>query len=549
MFNPENIMSDDEFDIIQGQVDEARKLIEAASLQLMRCRPFYGTLISSMPVKEGTRWIATAGTDGRNLYFSPEFIAGMTPERRAIIDARIEKNVTSTKVKKEMKAFLDVFYRRKTAREVVFILEHEIRHVVADHAARGKGYDHFKYNIAADHYINTDLVIGHSKSSDIGPAWFPAGEMTKFEEDKEFGFMSYGYCDFKYLNKFTEEIYDDLFKEDQKKKKPKPQKGQGGGSGEKGDPQPGGGEEDGEGKGDKGEPGEGLKGVDAHQDNSGGIGGDDKRRAADDGSNGAGKGDIDDALGLDPSAQPRLTQDQKNANDSAMRRAIEGAVRAAGAGAPPEARKFVEDMGQPKINYLRLLRRTIERLMKQDVSYRRLSRRSYSLTKSLQDSGYLSRRQTIGLPAAIKAKTIRAAIRFDVSGSFTDALLKPTMREIRGLCNQYDDFEVTLACWSTMVGKVSTFSRQNIGDLSKYKIDTSGGTDVSCVFEELDKIKKDAPDQIVIYTDGYFSDVSGKKDWAKKYGPKTLWIILGRPGREDWTPPFGKAIMFDKYIK
>lgn len=512
----ENIMSQQELELANARTEEAERLLEAASLQLMRYRPFYGVMLSSMPITRATSTINTMATNGRDLFYSPEFIAGMCSERRALVRARIDMHVKDAKENAEMKQMIDVFYRRKTAREVALVLEHECDHVVSDHMYRGKGFDHRLFNIAADHRINTNAVLAHTKRSELGSAWFPAGIKTEFDPAEEFGFMKWGYCDFRFVDMYAEQIYEIL-----KKEQPEPPKGSDDGQG-------------GSGEGGDGPQTNGPMGTDQHPDNNGSF-------SEEDGEDGLSK-----VMGTSPGDQKPLTKEQKNYNDTVMRRAIENAVTAAGKGAPPDARKFVEDAGKPKINYLRLLRRTIERLFKDNVSYRRLNRRSYSLTRSLQKSGHLTTRQTIGLPSHTKAKTIRAHIWFDVSGSFNDTLLKPTIREIKGLCNQYDDFEVTLGCWSTEVGGMATYTKKNVRDISDYKITTTFGTDVGCVFSAMDELKEDV-DQVVIYTDGFFSDVSKVKDWATKYGPKTLWVILGRYGQE-WTPPFGKAVDFDKYL-
>lgn len=509
----ENIMSQEELELANAHTEEAEKLLEAASLQLMRYRPFYGVMLASMPIVRATETINTMATNGRDLFYSPEFVAGMCDKRKALVKGRIDMFIPDPKANAEMKEMIDVFYRRKTAREVAFVLEHECDHVVSEHMYRGKGFDFSLFNIAADHRINTNAILAHTRASDLGPAWFPLAEKTVFDPNKEFGFMKWGYCDFKYVDMYAEQIYELL------KKNTPPPPAQGG---------------QGQSGGQGGTPPEPPKGTDQHPNADGSF------------SEEPGEDGLSKAMGTDPSSQKPLTQEQKNYNDTVMRRAIENAVQAAGKGAPKDARKFVEEAGKPKINYLRLLRRTIERLFKDNVTYRRLNRRSYSLTTSLRKSGHLTSRQTVGLPSYSKAKTIRAHIGFDVSGSFNDSLLAPTIREIKGLCNQYEDFEVTLFCWSTKVGAVKTYTKKNVKEISDYKIETTGGTDVSCVFERLDKEKQE-PDQVVIYTDGYFSDVSQVKDWSKKYGPKTLWVLLGRHGT-DWTPPFGKAVDFDKYL-
>lgn len=504
-------MSPEELALANLGDDEARKLLEAASIQLMRHRPFYGVMLASMPIINGTHWLSTAATDGRNLYYNTEFIAGMSPERKALVFARIDTQLPDPVQNAKMKAHIESFYRKKTAREVCFILQHEIRHVVADHASRGKGFDPKTYNIAADHYINTDLVKVHSSKSAIGGAWFPAGEKTVWDPNAEWGFMAAACVDFKYYGMTTEEIYDDLKRKDAAKKT-------------------------------------GLKGVDQHTDGSGQMGGGQERAEDEHGDGELGQGDVSDALGIDINDQPRCSQQQKNSNDSAMRHAIENAVKAAGSGAPPEARKFVDEAGAPKINYLRLIRRTVERLMKVSVSYRRPHKRSFGLTRVLRSQGYITARQSVILPGKVRGKTINAHIFFDVSGSFTDDLLGPTRREIRGLCSLYEDFQVTLACWSTKVGNVMQYNKDNVNTIQDYRISTTGGTDVKCVFNKLDELKEGV-DQVIIYTDGEFSDVSTTKDWAKKYGNKTLWVILGKGKAGEWKPPFGKAVMFDKYLK
>lgn len=514
----ENIMSAEELELANANTEEAEKLLEAASLQLMRYKPFYGIMLASMPITRATETINTMATNGRDLFYSPEFIAGMCDKRKAIVKKRIDDMVKDPKQNADMKLMIDVFYRRKTAREVALVLEHECDHVVSDHMHRGKGYNFGLFNIAADHRINTNAILNHAKNDAMGAAWFPLGSGTVFDPDKEFGFMKWGYCDFQYVDMYTEQIYEVLVKNTP----PPPPAGGGGSSGDSGD-----------GGGNPG--GNGPMGTDQHPNSDGSFDQQD------------GEDQLSKAIGTDPGAMKPLTQEQKNYNDTVMRRAIENAVQAAGSAAPKDARRFVEEAGKPKINYLRLLRRTIERLFKDNVSYRRLSRRSYSLTRSLREAGHLTSRQTIGLPSYNKAKTIRAHVFFDVSGSFTDALLGPTKREIKGLCNQYEDFEVTMAAWSTQVGNICTYTKKNLKEIDNYKIETTYGTDVRCVFNCLDELKNE-PDQIVIYTDGYFSDVSGVKNWAEKYGKKTLWVILGRHGGHEWKPPFGTSIDFDKYL-
>lgn len=112
----------------------------------------------------------------------------------------------------------------------------------------------------------------------------------------------------------------------------------------------------------------------------------------------------------------------------------------------------------------------------------------------------------------------------------------------------YKEFEVTLACWSTKVGDILKLSRRNIREIDDYKIQTTYGTDPKCIFEYLDSLKEEV-DQVTIYTDGIFRNISAEKDWIHKYGRKTLWIIIDNNHKTAWKAPFGNVIMFNKYLK
>lgn len=513
-------MSQEERQLIESKVTAARTLMEVATLHMLRYRPFYGAMISSMPVVEATTWLTAMATNGRDLFFNPEFISGMSPERRAAVFARIDSNPDLTPdMKVNIKHYIEFFYQEKTPREVSFCIEHEIRHVVSEHCHRSKGYDPKLFNQAADYHNNISIIAEHAKDQEGMKAWFPKGIDTDFNilnPGEEFYFMRWLYIDKKYDRWVTELIYEDILKT------PPPSQNGGGG-------------QDGSG-------GQGPKGGDTHPDQNGNMQPDDEDRGDEEG--GFSQQDVADALGLDKGDTPRLSREQKAANDSIMRRAIEAGVKAAGKGSPEEARKFVDEMGSPKINYLRYLRKTLVALVKENVSYASLSRRTHSLTFALRKRGIIDRKKTVALPARQRGNTIDVHVFFDVSGSFTNDLLAPVRRELRGICGMYEEFKITLAAWSTKVGNVCTYTKANCREMENYKISTTYGTAPMCIFNYL-KDEEIRTDQLIIFTDGVFEDLSGNSELVSKYGDKTLWVILGR--HHDWKPPFGKCIIFDKY--
>lgn len=509
----EELMSDEEIEIVNGQKDEAKRMIDAAKIAMLRYRPFYGALVGSMPMSVAFKWLPTIATDGRNLYYNPEFIVGMTPERRKLVHERIDSSGVPFAKRQEMKEKIDVLYGRKTTKEVIFLLEHEIRHIICDHMTRGKGYNHQLFNIAADHYINVALIQEHSVAGLMGGKWFMDKD-TKFNDrTKPFAFMEHCYRNFKYENWVTEKIYEDLVKEQENGKGKMPaDHHMGTGSGNGGAPMPS------EGDGDD-ESGEGQ------------------------GEGGEGMPDLAGCMGINKYSEPTLTNEQRETNREIMRRSIISATQSAGGEAPKDVRDLVASFGKSKINYVKLIKKKMMALIRTNVTYKRPSRRSFGLTHTLRASGAISSRQSVVLPSATKDNQIDIWIGFDVSGSVTDALLERIFREICGLTMQYKQFKIHLFCWSTHVGEVKVYTKDNIREIVDYRIDTSGGTIASCVFKFLDN-QKEKVDQLIVFTDGYFEDLSSRKDWARKYD--TLWVIFQN---SNWKEPFGKSVDFDKYVK
>lgn len=510
-------MTQEEVEMIESQFAEAKVKLDAAKIAMLRYRPFYGTLIGTMPSEPSFKWLSTIATDGRSLFYNPEFLVGMMPERQALVFGRIDAMSHLSKDKKDkIKKKIEIFYRPKSVKGLIFLLEHEIRHIICDHMTRGKGYTPDLYNIAADHYINTALVMEHSIATPLGAPWFK-GANNKFPEDGEFAFLNYCYMDFKYDSWTAEKIYEDLTKKSSDEQPQGVDQHMGGGTGQR-DP-----------KNKKPSSPD-----DGDTEEKEGSGGDESE---------ADSKEICDALGIDTTEEPRLTKEEKEANAETMKRNIETASNLAGQAAPKDVRELVASFGKAKINYVQLIKRKMVSLLKTKISYRRLSRRSHSITRQLRGTGQLSNSQYVVLPSYNKDEMVDIVIGFDVSGSVTTAMLKRIFTEIKGLTLQYKQFRITLFCWSTEVGNVQVYTKENIRDIDKYKVTTTYGTTVSCVYQFLDAQKMKV-DQLIIFTDGMFEDISSRTAWKRKYD--TLWIIFDN---ERFKAPFGKAINFDKYIK
>jgi predicted metal-dependent peptidase len=82
--------------------------------------PFFGSVVTNVSYKENKE-IPTAGTDGKTIYYNPEFLGGLSVE------------------------------------EQTFVFAHEVCHIAFNHILRSDGKDPQLWNIATDAVINSLL--------------------------------------------------------------------------------------------------------------------------------------------------------------------------------------------------------------------------------------------------------------------------------------------------------------------------------------------------------------------------------------------------------
>ena len=131
-----------------------REQLIQARIGLLILHPFYGNLALRLKLVNADAWCPTAATDGRNFFYNTKFI---------------EKLADS---------------------EILFLMGHEILHVVYDHMARNDGRNPQLSNIAADYCVNGDLV-----QNKVGT---PIKIVPILHETKYYGWS-------------FEKVYDDLY--------------------------------------------------------------------------------------------------------------------------------------------------------------------------------------------------------------------------------------------------------------------------------------------------------------------------------------------------
>ena len=133
---------------------KVREQLVQARIGLLILHPFYGNLALRLKLVNADAWCPTAATDGRNFFYNTKFI------------------------------------ERLSDGEILFLMGHEILHVVYDHMARNQGRNPQLSNIAADYCVNGDLV-----QNKVGT---PIKVVPILHETKYYGWS-------------FEKVYDDLY--------------------------------------------------------------------------------------------------------------------------------------------------------------------------------------------------------------------------------------------------------------------------------------------------------------------------------------------------
>ena len=141
-----------------AETDRAvREKLVTARIALLLKAPFFGNLATRLQLINADEWCPTAATDGRKFYYNSEFL------------------------------------KKMPAKQLEFLMGHEVLHCVYDHMGRRGDRDPRLWNIADDYCVNQDLL-----DQRIGEK------------------IPVGLYDQKYRGWSAEEVYDDLEKNAEK---------------------------------------------------------------------------------------------------------------------------------------------------------------------------------------------------------------------------------------------------------------------------------------------------------------------------------------------
>lgn len=376
--------------------------IVVARVGLLLRHPFFGNMATRMKLVDASDWCQTAATDFRNFYYNREF------------------------------------FEKMTARQVEFVVAHEILHCVYDHMSRRESRDPKIFNIACDYCVNG--LLKRERIGDDPP--------VKFFHDRKYDGWS------------AEQVYDEIFE-----------------------------------KYDSDELSALGELLDEHLDP-------DKQQ----------------------DGQPKYSKEELRKIRDEIKEAMIQAANAAGAGnVPGEIGRMIKEWTEPKMNWRDLLQQQIQSTIKNDFSWSRPSRKG-------QMSGAI-------LPGSNFETTIDVCVSIDMSGSISNAQAADFMAEIKGIMQEYKDFNIKVWCFDTKVYNEADFDGYNADDIDNYEVMGGGGTEFDVNWDYM-KEHDINPKKFIMFTDGYPWGSWGDEDYCD-----TIFIIHGN---DSIVPPFGAYAYYEE---
>lgn len=211
-----------------------------------------------------------------------------------------------------------------------------------------------------------------------------------------------------------------------------------------------------------------------------------------------------------------------------IRDEIKGAMleAASAASVPEEIARMIKEMTEHKMDWRELLRQQIQSIVKNDFSFSRPNRKGWH-------SGAI-------LPGCNFDTTIDICISIDMSGSITDSMGEDFLGEIKGIMNEFKDFNLRVWSFDTRVYNEQSFDAYNADEIREYKLMGGGGTDFMCNWEYM-KEHDIVPKKFIMFTDGYPWDSWGDEDYCD-----TTFVIHGN---ENIVSPWGQYAHYEALKK
>ena len=239
---------------------------------------------------------------------------------------------------------------------------------------------------------------------------------------------------------------------------------------------------------------------------------------------GQGNGNEDGDGDQEGNGRPKLSEEDKKKIRDEIKEAMISAMQNTEAGRMPAGlSRFITEFTEPKMDWRELLRMNIQSILKSNFSFSRPNRKS-------QHSGAV-------LPGMMNDETVDVSVAIDMSGSISDDMAKDFISEVKGIMDEYVDFNLDLWCFDTNVYNYAKFTGDTADEIMDYKVKGGGGTDFEANWNFM-KEEGIEPKKFIMFTDGYPCGSWGDEDYCD-----TLFIVHGN---ESIKSPFGQTAYYTK---
>jgi len=224
--------------------------------------------------------------------------------------------------------------------------------------------------------------------------------------------------------------------------------------------------------------------------------------------------------------KPKYSKEQLQKIKDEIKEGMMQAAQAAGAGnVPGEVARMIKELTEPKMNWREILQQQIQSTIKNDFTFQRPSRKAWH-------TGAI-------LPGQNFDETIDIAIALDMSGSIGNAQAQDFLGEVKGIMDQYKDYNIKIWCFDTQVYNEHDYSADGGEDLLDYEIMGGGGTDFMANWEYM-KEQNYVPKKFLMFTDGYAWDSWGDEDYCD-----TVFLIHSHHDK-NIQAPFGTTVHYEE---
>jgi len=225
------------------------------------------------------------------------------------------------------------------------------------------------------------------------------------------------------------------------------------------------------------------------------------------------------------SSRPSYTKEELEKIRDEIKENMMSAAQAAGAGnVPKEVARMIKELTEPKMDWREILRQQIQSTIKNDYTFSRPNRKGWHLNAVLPGMNFQD--------------TIDVCIGLDMSGSIGDDQAQDFLSEIKGIMDEYQDYNIKIWCFDTEVYNEEDFSADGGKSLLEYDIQGGGGTDFDANWRYM-KEHDITPKKFIMFTDGYPWGSWGDEDYCD-----TVFVIHSNRDRS-LVAPFGVTAHYE----